>query len=302
MPHAWAMAAVLLLLLTCSPVTSLAYRQSKASGYAAVCSVMKEELDVLEWVEWHKFIGFDHIFLWEPTGGRSMAPEIQPFIDSGFVELFNFTAHRSQQQAHVYVRCLELAFSRFMWVAFIDGDEFFQLNDPSVKGNIKNLLKEYSAYGGLMVNWVMFGSSGHKTRPRGGILPNYIKCYWHVPVPNHHTKPIAYVERTTFRFRNPHMFTYRRGYYAVDELRRPVRGPFTPSVTRTRIQLNHYTIRSREDFKRKTRMGSAMGTKKDQLYWANTERAAIHNCTGALKPAEVCCPLTRRKYNLTESL
>lgn len=31
-------------------------------------------------------------------------------------------------------------------------------------------------YGGLALNWVIFGSSGFKSRPRGGVLVNYHKC------------------------------------------------------------------------------------------------------------------------------
>ena len=32
---------------------------------------------------------------------------------------------------------------------------------------------DYEAYGGLGVNWVVFGSSGHLRRPAGGTIPSY---------------------------------------------------------------------------------------------------------------------------------
>lgn len=31
-------------------------------------------------------------------------------------------------------------------------------------------LQGYEPIGGLVVSWVMFGSSGHKTKPKGGVL------------------------------------------------------------------------------------------------------------------------------------
>jgi hypothetical protein len=39
-------------------------------------------------------------------------------------------------------------------------------------------LQDYESYGGLGVNWVMFGSSGHKTRPKGGTIASY----WQVSI------------------------------------------------------------------------------------------------------------------------
>jgi hypothetical protein len=44
----------------------------------------------------------------------------------------------------------------------IDGDEFFVIMDGSP--DLPSILKRYEAYGGLVVNWRLFGSSGHVKR------------------------------------------------------------------------------------------------------------------------------------------
>jgi hypothetical protein len=43
-------------------------------------------------------------------------------------------------------------------MAFIDVDEFLVLRDGT--SSVPALLRDYEQYGGLVVNWVMFGSSG----------------------------------------------------------------------------------------------------------------------------------------------
>ena len=36
--------------------------------------------------------------------------------------------------------------------------------------------QDYEPYGGLALSWVVFGSSGHVTRPTGGALRSFTKC------------------------------------------------------------------------------------------------------------------------------
>lgn len=45
-------------------------------------------------------------------------------------------------------------------MAFIDVDEFLMLRDGTP--DMPALLRDYEQYGGLAVNWIMFGSSGLK--------------------------------------------------------------------------------------------------------------------------------------------
>lgn len=42
-----------------------------------------------------------------------------------------------------------------------DSDEFMIIRDGSL--DLPTVLRRYEAYGGLGVNWRLFGSSGHKT-------------------------------------------------------------------------------------------------------------------------------------------
>lgn len=81
------------------------------------------------------------------------------------------------------------------WLGFLDADEFVVLHtaapDAAAAGtephpanateapaqpDIVALLSQYEAFGALALNWVIFGSNGHRQRPRGGVLANYHQC------------------------------------------------------------------------------------------------------------------------------
>lgn len=66
-----------------------------------------------------------------------------------------------------YTIPLRLGLASARWLAFIDADEFFVPHDESWT-TLPELLKKYETYGGLAVNWRLFGSSGHITRPKVG--------------------------------------------------------------------------------------------------------------------------------------
>lgn len=82
--------------------------------------------------------------------------------------------------------CLQVLGPRYghSWMALIDADEFLILTDPGAT-TMPALLREYEAYGGLGVNWRVFGSSGHIDKPEGGTLANFVTCIPQVRAPRH---------------------------------------------------------------------------------------------------------------------
>ena len=76
-----------------------------------------------------------------------------------------------------------------MWLGFIDIDEFLVLRDPKSSSNgtaqqqplasppdLIRFLKPYEKHGGLVVNWRMFGSSGHVQRPQQPVTQAYTRA------------------------------------------------------------------------------------------------------------------------------
>eukprot|EP00981_Chlorochromonas_danica_P010440 scaffold3227_cov188-Ochromonas_danica.AAC.26 len=128
----------------------------------------------------------------------------------------------------------------------------------------------------------MFGSSGHITRPQGGILQNYYHCR-----PDHQVKTIAnlhYVDQV----HSPHDFTYKEPYYAVDENYQRVDGYFNHNASFQKAFIHHYVIKSVEDFAIKLARGNAWGGRRKQWIFFEKEDARTRHsfCRPLVMPEE----------------
>ena len=92
------------------------------------------------------------------------------------------------------------------WLAFLDVDEFLVpraaaaaaiLADPSTaRAFLPTLLAAHAGAAALAVHWVMFGTSGHVTRPAGGTLAAYTRCTRDGDPENSHVKSVVAPART----------------------------------------------------------------------------------------------------------
>lgn len=237
-------------------------------GYKlSICAVFKDEADYLsEWIDFHRLMGVEHFFLYNNNSADDYLERLRKPIADGVVTLIEWPQTPGQLSA--YKDCLSRFGSQSQWLAFIDLDEF--LFSPEQKP-VPDILHEYVASPAVAVNWVMFGSAGHETAPQAGVLDSYklrgeldvVIPYEHlrlsgqgyVPI-NCHVKSIVQPEFVVDCI-NPHFFIYRAGLCAVDELRRPVPGPFTASVSVKRLRLNHYWSKSLEECRKKIAKGKA---------------------------------------------
>lgn len=85
-------------------------------------------------------------------------------------------------------------------------------------------MQGYDEYGGLAINWLVFGSSGHKQRPQGGVLVNYRQCLPFEQEQNQHVKVIANTAHLMTVGDDPHRVYYTdQNYHTVNELGHKVR-------------------------------------------------------------------------------
>lgn len=255
------------------------------SQYFAICVAAKDQhADINEWVVHHEKLGAGRIYVYDDNSDPPMRDELESHIQSGLVK-YHFIEHDvhtrlEHPQIWVYTNCIQQYRALHQFMAFIDVDEFLILRDPSLP-SLPAMLHEYEAYGGLVVNWVLFGSSGHVHRPKGGTLASYTKC---LP-PSHsmslHVKTIAnmkYVERVAGA---PHFFYYNDGKTAVNERFEIVEGAVTRQNLVERVAIHHYVIKSKEDFEMKSARGSAMKNHKPKGWDDAIDRLATNDCGDA---------------------
>jgi hypothetical protein len=253
--------------------------------YLSICAIFRDEAPYLpEWIEFHRLVGVERFFLYDNLSGDSGREVLEPWARAGLVSISDCSIPLAQGgQSWAYADALERARGRTRWLAFIDLDEF--LFSPRMKP-LPNVLAEYEEHPGVVVNWQVYGSSGLTTRPDGLVIESFVnraRTQWSR---NRRVKSIVDPARA-LRPIGPHFFEYADGALAVTEDREPVRvierrawarkirrglsrlplvetDPYAvrhssvKHVSVGRLRLNHYAVRSQQEFAQKTtRHGSS---------------------------------------------
>ena len=87
-----------------------------------------------------------------------------------------------------------------------------------------------------------FGSSGHESRPAGGVRANYVKCFALDDDNNKHVKTIANLRHVDHCI-GTHEFAYHEGYTAINTRKEPIDGPFSSPPAYDKLWLYHYVTR-----------------------------------------------------------
>ena len=223
--------------------------------YLSICAIFRDEGPYLrEWVEFHRLVGVERFFLYDNRSTDDYRLQLEPRIADGTVQVTDWPQYPGQHAA--YEHCLREHRDESRWIAFVDIDEF--LFSPSGRP-LPEVLAGYEEWPGIGVNRVRFGTSGHKERPSGLVIENYVR---RAGLERYLVKSIADPRRTS-RCRTAHIFDYVDGV-AVDERRRPlVHAPGAPAdmppesaaytgrFSVQQLRINHYATRSEEEFRRK---------------------------------------------------
>lgn len=145
-------------------------RSDKRECEIAACMVFKNEARFIkEWLEYHKCIGISHFYLYNNASTDDVWPILFPYIMCGEVEYFELPLdskdvyEHNQLQKDVYTHAVNLAKKSNRWLAILDSDEFICMTEND---DLEDFLEDYSGYGGLVINWVMYGSSNiQKLKP-----------------------------------------------------------------------------------------------------------------------------------------
>jgi hypothetical protein len=209
--------------------------------YLSICASYRWEGPFLrEWVAFHRVVGVERFFLYDNNSDDEHLEALAPYIEDGTVVLRHWPEY-PMGQVKAYANCLDEHAGDSRWIAFIDIDEF--LFSPS-GDQLPEVLRRYEAWPGVGVNRVLFGASGHETRPAGLVVENYTRRL-EIPGMVESVKSVVDPGRAA-RPLNPHVFEYTDGH-AVDELERPLEGTFAQAPSRELLRINHYYTKSDEE-------------------------------------------------------
>ena len=228
-------------------------------GYeVSICAIFRNEAPYMkEWIEFHKIQGVEHFYLYNNQSDDNYLEVLKPYIDSQWVTLveWSYTYKRGYFnnwlaiQTNAYKDCLKKYKNESTWFAMIDLDEFLFCPDGT---NLREFLRPYLPFGGLCVNWLMFGTSGVETiAPGQTMIENLTHCACSDEYRNLRGKSIVqskYVKGCV----DAHNFLYQRGVFAVDADRNRI--PNAQELIRhshNQIRINHYWTRTESCFREK---------------------------------------------------
>ncbi|MGN6366220.1 glycosyltransferase family 92 protein [Asticcacaulis taihuensis] len=161
--------------------------------YSLVACARWEENDIVEWIEYHKSIGFDHIYLYSNDDDPTILyKRVLPYL-MGENPYITYTYWETPgAQISMYLHFLGNYSSETEWASFLDIDEFLVLKNID---NIKNFMAEFEDICDcLYFNWVPYGNNGKLRRDNDSILLTRTK---RASGPDPHTKHIFRTAKLT---------------------------------------------------------------------------------------------------------
>ncbi|MCM1441472.1 MAG: glycosyltransferase family 92 protein [Roseburia sp.] len=225
--------------------------------YLAVCAIAKNEGPYFkEWIDWHLSKGVEKFYIYDNESTDCTREVLQPYIESGVVEYHYFPGNHVQLAS--YDDCLKLHRFDTRWIAFIDLDEFIV---PIKDLSISDFLKAFDDRPAVEINWLIYGSGGAKKKLPGGVMERFKRHSLPEHILNRHVKSIVNPRRI-FNMIGCHEASRISGK-AADSHGNPLRQNFRDRVPQQDIiRINHYAVRSREEFEEKIARGRAAGRTK----------------------------------------
>ena len=138
--------------------------------FSLVACARWEEKDVLEWLDYHRSIGIDHVYLYSNDDDAcTLRSAIVPHLEGSCPFVTYRHWHPSNGvQAHIYFDFLSNHRFETEWFCFLDIDEFLVIKEHNDLPRFMAPLEPH--FDAVYFNWVLYGASGRLTRQPGSVL------------------------------------------------------------------------------------------------------------------------------------
>lgn len=223
----------------------------------AVCAIAKNEGPYFkEWLDWHISQGVEKFYIYDNESTDCTRDVLAPYIESGVVEYIYYPGYRRQIAA--YDDCIDRHRFDTRWLAFIDLDEFIV---PLRDSSITEFLTGFENSPVVEINWLIYGSGGAEKKSPAPVMERF----------RHHSLPSHKLNRHVKSIVNPRRVFTMTGCHeaaridgvAADSHGDPITRNFREREPQQDvIRINHYAVRSKEEFIEKQNRGRASGTQR----------------------------------------
>ena len=238
---------------------------------AIAAAVRGEAPYLLEWIAYHRALGIEAFLLADNGGDDGTSKLLQKLERHQVVGRIDWTGKKYFQLAFLR-QAIELGRLFDSGLFLIDVDEFLRPLDGVL--SIADLARSWMAdpeIGAVAINWAIYGSSGRQNAGEGLVIERFTRRApqdFHI---NQHVKSFIRPDRCAGPSSNPHLVRLKAGRY-VDSAGEDVTWDQTvvPSGISTKvvwrnIRVDHFVIKSREEFERKRARGSAHSPSTEEV-------------------------------------
>ena len=214
--------------------------------------IVKNETPYIdEWIAYHHLIGVDRFVIYDNDSDDNLLCSLKKYMDMGLVEYVHFSG--LHQQVPAYSDALVKYREKTRYLGYLDIDEFIVIhNDINLKDLLFNHFEKYPCAGGLAIQWYMYGSSGHKAKPDGLVMKNYLH---RAPVEFNPAVKTIGNPRLMKCIVNAHNPIYKINVYSLNEVGEKVFGMSLLDISPHNIHINHYFTKSEEECRAKFERG-----------------------------------------------
>ncbi len=221
--------------------------------HISMAMIFQNEAEWLkEWIEYHHLIGVEHFYLYNHMSTDHYKKVLAPYVKQGIVTLTEWSKpyttikEWTAVQSGAYCDAIKRTKGKSHWLAVLDSDEFLV---PVKDKNLKEFLKRYPGFGGVVAHWQMFGTSFVEEIPANKLMIEKLV------LKAQPTSGVNKFVKSIFRphlvvgMKDPHVAQYKKGFFQVNTLKQGVGNSSNGRIDINLLRVNHYWSRDEKYFK-----------------------------------------------------
>ena len=226
-----------------------------AAKFGIVAMMRNEAPYLLEWIAYHRLLGFGQIAIYDNQSNDASARILAPLAKAGIVNA-KFWSDRPAKQFKAYKNAIRRLRPFVDWCLFIDLDEFLVL-DPGVA--LEDILPTEPDVMGVAIPWRMYGTGGMRNREAGLTIERFLKA---APENNRHPKSLVRLRDVReMALHMPKLINGRLTDIQGNIVQDRAKG-MLPGIVEGSARINHYHCRSWEEYQCKRARGRGAVTGK----------------------------------------
>lgn len=154
--------------------------QPGRAGLAIVLIVRNEARHIAEWARFHADAGVAHFYVYDNGCSDGTMAALMAALPAALVTVtpWDQKLRYGRRGAEIHNQVLAYAHATrnfggaYRWMSYLDVDEFLV---PKQADSLPGALAHLAGCRNISLPWHMFGRSGHRTAPPGGVVENYLR-------------------------------------------------------------------------------------------------------------------------------